>query len=69
MKKGIALEDVAAEIGALSREKFEVEREELITGICDRFQVSYAKAESVIEDALNAEVVEEKNGIIKLIIK
>lgn len=62
--RGIGVEGVASEIGALGREKLEVEEEKLINRLCRRFEDERREAYSAINQALDCNVVdrEERDG-------
>ena len=65
--RGIGVEGVASEIGALGREALAVERERLVRGLCYRFTASIEEAESAIKQAEDVGVITEVRGQIVLI--
>jgi DNA-binding transcriptional regulator PaaX len=70
--RGIGVNGVASEIGALGRRKRLVEESELIKGLCERFGASGFEARRAIQRAIKegSVVREEKDGktFIKVVI-
>lgn len=69
MKHGIGVEGVASEIGALGREKFSVQYDELIFGLCQRFDVCLDEAENAVREAERVGVIKNIHGIIHLVVQ
>jgi hypothetical protein len=65
--RGIGVEGVASEIGALGRTHFSVDRNELTRRLCHRFQASVAEADDAIRQAQEVNVVREAEGKIILV--
>lgn len=65
--RGIGIEGVASEIGALGRETLRVEREKLVAGLCRRFKASVEEAESAIRQAKDVGVVTEEQNQVQLV--
>jgi hypothetical protein len=68
--RGVGVEGVASQIGALTTEKdeFIVSRGELLGALCHRFGVSREDAEAAIRRAKEVGAVREKDGMIELVI-
>ena len=55
--RGIGVEGVASEIGALARVHFQVREDELIEGLCQRFEATSVEAQRAIQQALEVAVI------------
>lgn len=67
-RRGISIEGVASEIGALGRMERPVSREELIRGLVWRFKVEEWEAREAIKKALEfGAVAEDENGMLDFV--
>lgn len=60
--RGIGIEGVASQIGALSREEFKVNCEELIESLMYRFKAERDEVVCSVNEAVKVNVVYEENG-------
>ena len=67
--RGIGVEGVVSEIGALGRTKFTVDRGELVKSIQHRFQASAEEVEYAIKQAKEVNVVRESNNKLYLVME
>jgi len=68
--RGIGVEGVASEIGALGRTtEFTVNRKKLVERLQRRFQASAEEAESAIQQAIDVNVVAEAGDQISLVME
>lgn len=65
--RGIGIEGVASEIGALSRQDFVVKRHILVKGLCRRFQASLEEVEDALTKAQRANVIRAVGDNIHLV--
>lgn len=66
-RRGIGVEGVASEIGILGGLSLQVNRQELIDGLCRRFGATTGEAEAALRRAKEVGAVVEENGIIRLV--
>lgn len=57
--RGIGVEGVSSEIGALGRKSMKVDKEILISSLCRSFQASREEAENAINRALKVNAIKE----------
>ena len=60
--RGIGIEGVASQIGALSRKEFKVNCEELIESLVQRYQVERGEVEKSVNEAIKTNVLYEEKG-------
>jgi len=66
-RRGIGIEGVCSEIGAIGDENFVVSRDRLIEGLCYRFGVDLNDVEYAIERAIEVgAVIVLENGFLKM---
>ena len=68
-KRGISIEGVASEIGALGRQKLTVDKKDLIEGLQRRFHTTYGEAELAITHAINVGVIQETENSVSIVLK
>ena len=67
--RGIGVEGVASEIGALGRTEFTVDRKKLVERIQRRFRASAEEAESAIQQAKEVNVITESGDQVSLVME
>ncbi|MFA5135359.1 MAG: hypothetical protein WC505_06275 [Patescibacteria group bacterium] len=67
--RGIGIEGVVSEIGAIGRTEFSVDRGELVQSLRHRFQASAEEVESAIRQAREVNIVVEAGGKVSLVLE